>query len=84
MKLRNLAMETPKPSSPLVTDHHCGHLRHKGMYVLSVHDPDQFRFYDRYDATAYWCACTQSGFGPDRVAASAHACQHGSGRGCCE
>jgi hypothetical protein len=52
--------------------------------VLSVHDPDEFRFYDRYDATAYWCACTQSGSGPDRVAASGHACQRGSGRGCCE
>ena len=77
-------MEYPKPASPLVTDHHCGNLRHKGMYVLSVVDPDALTFYDRYDATAYWCACTQSGFGPDRQPVTGHACQHASGRGCCD
>jgi hypothetical protein len=75
-------MDAPKPSSPLVTAQHCGHLRHKGMYVVSVPDPDEFRFYDRFEATAYWCACTQSGFGPDRGPVTAHACQRG--RGCCE
>jgi hypothetical protein len=77
-------MSDPKPASRLVTAHHCGHLRHKGMYVLSAPDPDEFTFYDPYEATAYWCACTQSGFGPDRVAASGHGCQHGSGRMCCD
>jgi hypothetical protein len=75
-------MDAPKPSSPLVTDQHCGHLRHKGMYVIAAPDPDAFRFYDRYEATAYWCACTQSGFGPDRAPVTAHACQ--PGRRCCE
>jgi hypothetical protein len=52
------------------------------MYVVSAPDPDEFRFYDRYEATAYWCACTQNGFGPDREPVTAHACQRG--RGCCE
>ena len=28
-------MDTPKPSSPLVNEHHCGNLRHKGMYVMT-------------------------------------------------
>jgi hypothetical protein len=77
-------MDHPKPTSPLVTVDHCGHLRHKGMYVMSDHDPDEYTFYDRYDATAYWCACTQSGFGPDRAPVSGHACRHTSGRPCCE
>ena len=77
-------MDHPKPASQLVTEQHCGNLRHKGMYVLNVADPDEFTFYDRFEATAYWCACTQSGFGPDRQAASAHACRHGAGRACCE
>ena len=77
-------MDHPKPASPLVTASHCGHLRHKGMYVMSVQDPDEFTFYDRYDATAYWCACTQSGFGPDREAVTQHACTRESRRTCCE
>jgi hypothetical protein len=77
-------MDQPKPTSPRVTEHHCANLRHKGMYVMSVQDPDEFSFYDRYDATAYWCACTQSGFGPDREIVSGDACAHGTGRKCCE
>jgi hypothetical protein len=52
------------------------------MYVLTVPDPDEFRFYDPFEATAFWCACTQSGFGPDRRPVTAHACQQG--RACCE
>jgi hypothetical protein len=76
-------MDHPKPTSPLVTEHHCEHLRHKAMYVMSVQDPDEFTFYDRYDATAYWCACTQNGFGPDREVVTNHGCQHGKGRSCC-
>ena len=44
---------------------HCLSLRHKGMYVTSVEDPDEFRFYDKYDAAAYWCVETATGFGPD-------------------
>ncbi len=62
-------MDHPKPSTLL----HCTHLRHKSMYVTSAPDPDEFKFYDRFEATAYWCACTQSGFGPDRGTVSGHA-----------
>jgi hypothetical protein len=54
------------------------------MYVLSGEDPDAQAFYDRYEATAYWCACTQSGMGPDRAAVTREACSHGAGRLCCE
>ena len=77
-------MDHPKPTSPIVTEHHCRNLRHKGMYVMAAPDPDAFAFYDRYDATAYWCARTQSGFGPDREAVTGHGCRHGQGRGCCD
>lgn len=77
-------MDHPKPASPLVNEQHCGNLRHKGMYVMSVHDPDELTFYDRFEATAYWCACTQSGLGPDRKPVTRHGCTHGEGRTCCE
>ena len=77
-------MEHPSLSSPVVTERHCSHLRHKGMYVMTVEDPDELTFYDRYDATAYWCACTQRGFGPDRAPVGPDRCSHGGTRGCCE
>ena len=41
-------MNHPTPTSPLVGAHNCHHLRHKGMYVLSVPEPTQF--HDPYDA----------------------------------
>ena len=44
---------------------HCLNIRHKGMFVTSGPDPDEFTFYDKYDGTAYWCVETQRGFGPD-------------------
>lgn len=75
-------MDHPKPQSPLVGHGQCDHLRHKGMYVLSVVDPAEFRFYDPYDATAYWCTKTQKPLGPDGK--SAHAASCVDGRGCCE
>jgi hypothetical protein len=59
----------------------CAHLRHKGMYVLSVPDEHETSYYDRYDATAYWCTCTQKPYGPDGKPAHADACT--SGRECC-
>ena len=31
----------------------------------AVVDPDEATFYDRYATSAYWCAMTQTGFGPD-------------------
>jgi hypothetical protein len=52
------------------------------MYVLSVVDPAEFKFYDPYDATAYWCTKTQKPLGPDGKSAHADACV--DGRGCCE
>jgi hypothetical protein len=44
---------------------HCLNLRHKGMFVTSGPDPDEFTFYDKYDGSAYWCVETQRSFGPD-------------------
>lgn len=58
----------------------CTHLRHKGMYVLSV--PDEAVQYGSYDATAYWCTCTQKPYGPDGRPAHASSCQ--TGRECCK
>ena len=43
-------MEQPKLTSPVVTAEHCANLRHKGMYVMTAADPEEFKFYDRYDA----------------------------------
>ena len=69
-------------SSHRVTASHCSHLRHKGMHVTSVPDPDERRFYDAFDATAYWCTCTQKAIGPDGSPANADSCK--PGRSCCE
>jgi hypothetical protein len=77
-------MEHPALRSSIVTVHHCEHLRHKGMYVMAAPDPAEHAFYDRYDATAYWCACTQRGFGPDRAPVAPDRCAHGGGRPCCQ
>ncbi len=77
-------MDHPKPSSPLVNEVHCSNLRHKGMYVMSVPDPDEFKFYDPYDATAYWCIRTQKALGPDGKSVHPSTCQHAGTRGCCE
>ena len=54
------------------------------MYVMSVPDPDEFKFYDRYDATAYWCTCTQKALGPDGRSVHPSSCKHDGGRPCCE
>lgn len=72
-------MNHPTPSSPLVGADHCHHLRHKGMYVLSVAEPTSF--HDAYDATAYWCVKTQKPIGPDGARANAATCREG--RECC-
>jgi hypothetical protein len=72
-------MDHSKPASAIVTEHQCGNLRHRGLYVISAADPDEFTVYDRYDATAYWCSRTQSGFGPDREAVTADGCRPGKG-----
>jgi hypothetical protein len=75
-------MDHPKPTSRFVNEHHCEHLRHKGMYVLTVVDQDEHTFYDPYDATAYWCIRTQKALGPDGRRAHADDCR--PGRECCK
>jgi hypothetical protein len=72
---------SPKPASPLVHADHCEHLRHKGMYVLAAADADEHRFYDPYDATAFWCTQTMRGLGPDGRPVHRDACR--GGRACC-
>jgi hypothetical protein len=52
------------------------------MFVTSGPDPDEFTFYDRYDSTAYWCAETQRGFGPDGAPVRPDCC--GGERDCCK
>jgi hypothetical protein len=69
-------------SPKLAVGVHCLNLRHKGMYVTAASDPDEFKFYDRYDGTAYWCVMTQRGLGPDLQPVHPDNCQHG--RGCCQ
>jgi hypothetical protein len=60
---------------------HCLRLRTKSMYVNAVVDPDEAKFYDPYEASAYWCTTTQSGFGPDGQPVRPDTCC--GGRGCC-
>jgi hypothetical protein len=52
------------------------------MYVSSAPDPEELKFYDKYDATWYWCVETQIGFGPDGKPVGPHDCKNG--RGCCK
>ena len=61
---------------------HCLSLRHKGMYVTSVPDPEESKFYDKYDGTWYWCGETQIGYGPDGQPVGPLDCKNG--RGCCK
>jgi hypothetical protein len=75
------AMDHPTLRSHALNTSHCLHLRHKGMYVTSAPDPDEWSFYDRYDATAYWCTCTQKPLGPDGAPVGPDRCQ--PGRSCC-
>lgn len=73
-------MDHPTPTSRLVheSSSHCLHLRHKGMYVMSVPDPD---YDNQLGATAYWCIHTLRGLGPDGQPVDPESCQHG--RECC-
>jgi hypothetical protein len=68
-------------SPKIVVGVHCLKLRTKNMYIQTVVDPDEARFYDRYETSAYWCAMTQTGFGPDREPVRPDTC--GSERCCC-
>ena len=69
-------------SPKLTAGVHCLNLRHKGMYVMSAPDPDQFTFFDPYDAAAYWCVETASGFGPDGKPVRPDCCS--GERDCCK
>lgn len=77
-------MEHPAPTSRLVGNQHCSHLRHKGMYVMSTADPDEAAHCGgAYDATAFWCTATQKGLGPDGQPVHSDTCRRGSSRSCC-
>ena len=70
-------------TSPKITvGHHCLQIRTKSMYIASVVDPAEATFYDPYEASAYWCVATHSGFGPDGQPVRPDICC--SGRGCCK
>jgi hypothetical protein len=71
------ALNSPK----IVVGVHCLKLRTKGMYIQSIVDPAEKTFYDAYEASAYWCAMTQTGFGPDREPVRPDVCL--AGRRCC-
>jgi len=60
---------------------HCLKLRTKSMYINPVADPDEQTLYDPYDASAYWCVSTQTGFGPDGEPVRPDVCCEG--RKCC-
>ena len=73
-----LSLISPK----IIVGVHCLKLRTKSMYIKAVVDPDEATFYDKYEASAYWCASTQTGFGPDGEPVRADMCR--GGRGCCQ
>jgi hypothetical protein len=77
-------MDHPTPTSRLTTASTCLHLRHKGMYVTSLPDPDDaVHCGGSYRATAFWCTCTMKGLGPDGQPVNPEACCNGTGRECC-
>ena len=69
-------------SSKVIHGVHCLNLRHKGMYVTAVPDQDEHKFYDAYDAAAYWCVETLSAFGPDGKPVRPDCCS--GERDCCK
>lgn len=75
-------MDDPKPTSRLVNLSHCEHLRHKGMYVYSEPDPEEFKYYPEHDATVFWCLKTMKPIGPDEQPAHADRCNER--RECCK
>jgi hypothetical protein len=75
-------MDHPKPTSRLVTLSHCEHLRHKGMYVFSAPDPEEFKYYPDVDSTVYWCLKTMKPIGPDEQPVRADRCNES--RECCK
>jgi len=61
---------------------HCLKLRHKGMYVMSIPDPDEFIYYDKYEGTNFWCVETSDACGPDGQPVRPDCCT--TDRGCCK
>ena len=61
---------------------HCHKIRHKAMYTGEFPNPGEGKFFDAYDAAAYWCADTLSGFGPDGHPVRPDVCN--GERGCCK
>lgn len=72
-------MDHPTPTSRVLHKGVCSHIRHKGMYVMSEHDP---AYFDPYAGTAYWCCCTQTSFGPDGDPVRPDTCD--KERACCD
>jgi hypothetical protein len=61
---------------------HCHKIRHKAMYTGEFPNPGEGKFFDAYDAAAYWCADTLTGFGPDGHPVRPDVCK--GERGCCK
>ena len=61
---------------------HCLSIRHKAMFTGEAPNPGAEKFFDGYDAAAYWCVETQTGFGPDGHPVRPDVCQ--GERGCCK
>jgi hypothetical protein len=65
----------------------CLNLRYKQMFYKDVSAPptevelEMKRVYGAWDATAYWCSCTQDGRGPDDQAVNKESCSR-KGRAC--
>ena len=51
------------------------------MYVMAEPDPNESKYFDAYDATAYWCTKTLGPVGPDGRPVHAGECK--TGRSCC-
>ena len=71
------ALTSPK----IIVGVHCMKIRTKSMYIHAVVDPAEATFYDAFDQTAWWCALTQTGLGPDRQPVRPDTCC--DGRDCC-
>ncbi len=68
-------------STRIVFGVHCLKIRHKGMYVSYEPDPDPAVYNELFDSGSYWCAQTQTSFGPDGQPVRPDICQ--GGRTCC-
>ena len=75
-------MDHPPLTSPKIQKAHCHFLRHKGMYVMAEVSADDAKYDGGVDWAAYWCAHTQTAFGPDGEPVRPGECQ--GHRRCCE